>query len=53
MSDQKARIGFIGTGWWATANHLPILKQRSDEQGDVELSAVCRLGKPGRRYIRR
>ena len=46
MSDQKARIGFIGTGWWATANHLPILKQRSDELGDVELSAVCRLGKP-------
>ena len=40
----KARIGFIGTGWWATANHLPVLKKRADEAGDVELSAVCRLG---------
>lgn len=36
-----ARIGFIGAGWWATANHLPILKSRLD----VELRAVCRLGK--------
>ena len=40
----KARIGFIGTGWWATANHLPVLRKRADEAGDVELSAVCRLG---------
>jgi len=40
----KARIGFIGTGWWATANHLPVLRKRADEEGDVELSAVCRLG---------
>jgi predicted dehydrogenase len=35
-----ARLGFIGAGWWATANHMPILKQRDD----VELVAVCRLG---------
>lgn len=35
-----ARIGVIGAGWWATANHIPILKSRSD----VELRAVCRLG---------
>ncbi|MBM3263762.1 MAG: Gfo/Idh/MocA family oxidoreductase [candidate division Zixibacteria bacterium] len=36
-----ARIGFIGAGWWATANHMPLLKQRND----VEMTAVCRLGK--------
>ena len=42
---EKARIGFIGTGWWATANHLPVLRKRADEVGDVELAAVCRLGK--------
>jgi predicted dehydrogenase len=37
----KARIGFIGAGWWATANHMPLLAER----GDVELTAVCRLGR--------
>jgi predicted dehydrogenase len=37
---RKARLGFIGAGWWATANHMPILAQ----QDDVELTAVCRLG---------
>ena len=36
----KARIGFIGAGWWATANHMPLLRDRDD----VELTAVCRLG---------
>jgi predicted dehydrogenase len=41
MSARKARLGFIGAGWWATANHMPILGQRDD----VELAAVCRLGK--------
>jgi predicted dehydrogenase len=40
-STGKARIGFIGAGWWATANHMPILAKRHD----VELAAVCRLGK--------
>lgn len=38
---KKARLGFIGAGWWATANHMPLLAQRED----VELTAVCRLGK--------
>lgn len=38
---QKVRIGVVGVGWWAAANHLPILKSR----GDVELVAVCRLGR--------
>lgn len=37
---RKARLGFIGAGWWATANHMPLLAQRDD----VELTAVCRLG---------
>src|SRR5262249_25120503 len=38
---KKARLGFIGAGWWATANHMPILAQRDD----VELTAVCRRGR--------
>lgn len=37
---RKARIGLLGAGWWATANHLPLLAKRDD----VELAAVCRLG---------
>jgi predicted dehydrogenase len=37
---RKARLGFIGAGWWATANHMPLLAARED----VELTAVCRLG---------
>jgi predicted dehydrogenase len=37
----KARIGVIGAGWWVVENHLPILERRDD----VELAAVCRLGK--------
>lgn len=44
MSDQRrrARIGFIGAGWWATSNHMPLLAARED----VELTGVCRLGAP-------
>ncbi len=38
---RKARLGFLGAGWWATANHMPILARRDD----VELTAVCRLGR--------
>ncbi len=37
---KKVRIGFIGAGWWATTNHIPLLAKRSD----VELAGVCRLG---------
>lgn len=37
---QKLRVGVVGAGWWAVANHLPILRSRPD----VELVAVCRLG---------
>ena len=35
----KARIGVIGAGWWATEYHIPNLKQRDD----VELVSVCKL----------
>ena len=38
----KLRVGVVGAGWWAVANHMPILKARPD----VELVAVCRLGRP-------
>ena len=37
---KKARLGFIGAGWWATSNHMPLFAARED----VELVAVCRLG---------
>jgi predicted dehydrogenase len=37
---RKARLGFLGAGWWATANHMPLLAKRND----VEMTAVCRLG---------
>jgi predicted dehydrogenase len=40
VSTRKVRVGLIGAGWWATANHLPVLAARDD----VELTAVCRLG---------
>ena len=26
----KARIGVIGAGWWATEYHIPNLKKRED-----------------------
>jgi predicted dehydrogenase len=41
MTTKKARLGFLGAGWWATANHMPVLAKRDD----VELAAVCRLGR--------
>ncbi len=34
---ERARLGFIGAGWWATSNHMPLLAARSD----VEMVAVC------------
>lgn len=36
----KARIGVIGAGWWAVANHLPELKKNAN----CEIVAVNRLG---------
>jgi predicted dehydrogenase len=44
----KVRLGFIGAGWWATANHIPLLAQRDD----VELAAVCRLGRDELRRVK-
>jgi predicted dehydrogenase len=44
---RKARLGFIGAGWWATANHMPLLARRED----VELTAVCRLGREELRQV--
>src|SRR5262245_55521345 len=41
MDRQRVRIGVIGAGWWATGNHIPVLQARAD----VEVAAVCRLGK--------
>ncbi len=38
---RKIRIGFIGAGWWATTNHMPLLARRAD----VEMVGVCSLGK--------
>src|SRR6202142_2632067 len=37
----KPRIGIIGAGWWAVANHIPVLKKFAD----CEIVAVNRLGK--------
>ncbi len=42
---KRVRIGFLGAGWWGTANHIPILVKRATEIGDVDLVGVCRLGK--------
>ena len=39
-AQKKARLGFIGAGWWATSNHMPVFATRED----VELVGVCRLG---------
>ena len=36
MAD-KARIGIIGTGWWATDAHMPAVLAHED----AELTAVC------------
>jgi predicted dehydrogenase len=44
---RKVRLGFLGAGWWATANHMPILAQRDD----VEMTAVCRLGRNELRQV--
>src|SRR5436190_12574702 len=43
----KLRLGFLGAGWWATANHMPLFAARDD----VELTAVCRLGETELRRV--
>lgn len=37
MSDEKLRVGVIGTSWWADLEHLPGLQARPD----VDLVALC------------
>ncbi|MBU96762.1 MAG: oxidoreductase [Dehalococcoidia bacterium] len=39
-TSSRTKIGLIGAGWWATANHLPVLVERDD----IDLASVCRLG---------
>lgn len=39
MTD-PVRIGFVGAGWWAVANHIPLVK--ADRR--ARLAGVCRLG---------
>jgi len=36
---RRLRLGFIGAGWWATTNHMPVLRARHD----VEFVSVCGL----------
>lgn len=45
---KPVRIGVIGAGWFATSNHIPALARRED----VELKAVCRLGREKLEQIR-
>ncbi len=40
LMSPPARIGIIGAGWWAAANHIPALKANPD----CEIVAVNRLG---------
>ncbi|MDQ3667907.1 MAG: Gfo/Idh/MocA family oxidoreductase [Acidobacteriota bacterium] len=47
--DRKARLGLIGAGWWATTNHLPLLKAR----GDVEIASICSLDEETNARIQR
>ena len=46
---RKARIGFIGVGWWATTNHMPVLLARKD----VELVSACGLDPALNRKLQR
>lgn len=36
MSD-RASVAIVGSGWWATANHLPALVKRAD----IQVAAIC------------
>lgn len=44
---EKVRIGIIGSGWWATENHIPVLQRF----GDVEIPGVCGLGQETLRKV--
>jgi predicted dehydrogenase len=45
---KRARLGFIGAGWWATSNHMPLLAARDD----VEMVAVCAIGRDSLARVR-
>jgi len=45
----RIRIGIIGAGHWAVENHIPVLKAFED----VEVVAVCRVGKEDLRRVQR
>ena len=47
--DRKARMGFIGVGWWATTNHMPMLHVRRD----VSMASACGLDKDVLRRVRK
>jgi predicted dehydrogenase len=34
---RKARIAIVGTGWWATEAHLPVIKNHTE----AEITAIC------------
>ncbi len=34
---RRVRVGFVGAGWWATANNIPIIAARTD----AEIVGVC------------
>ena len=34
---EKASVAIVGSGWWATANHLPALVERPD----IQVEAIC------------
>jgi predicted dehydrogenase len=36
---RRARLGFIGAGWWSTTTYMPVLARRRD----VEMVSVCGL----------
>jgi len=40
VAGKAVKIGVIGAGWWATKNHLPVLRANSA----VEVVGICGLG---------
>jgi predicted dehydrogenase len=49
MSAEPVKIGFVGAGWWATANHIPRVKANPR----AALAGVCRLGAAELDLVRR
>ncbi len=47
MTSHKLKLGFIGAGWWAAEYQMPWFAARAD----VNLVAVCRLGKAELAYV--